>query len=65
MGNSEFVQNTSLNIKPVILIVDDEVIILGSIKYAIQLSFGNRFDIEMAEDADSAMKFWQDVSQNR
>lgn len=56
MGNSEFVQNTNLNIKPVILIVDDEVIILGSIKYAIQLSFGNRFDIEMAEDANSAME---------
>ncbi|WP_078130491.1 EAL domain-containing response regulator [Leptospira alexanderi] len=56
MGNNEFIQNTNLNIKPVILVIDDEVVVLKSIKCAIQLSFGSRFEVEIAEDADSAME---------
>lgn len=45
---------------PVILLVDDEQIILRGLKEQLKLAFGNEFDIETAEDAESAWEILEE-----
>ncbi len=52
-----------LSNKPVILCVDDEVIVLESLKRELKENFGNRFIYEMAENADDAMEILEDLQE--
>lgn len=48
---------------PVILCVDDEKIILDSIKTQLKRHFGNRFDYEIASSADEAQEIIEELVQ--
>jgi CheY-like chemotaxis protein len=48
---------------PIILCVDDEKIILDSIKAQLKRHFGNRFDYELAGSADEAMEVIEELVQ--
>ncbi|XDD51350.1 EAL domain-containing protein [Leptospira sp. WS92.C1] len=45
---------------PVILLVDDELIILRGLKEQLKLAFGKEYDIETAEDAESAWEILEE-----
>ncbi|AYV54932.1 EAL domain-containing response regulator [Leptospira kmetyi] len=49
--------------KPVILLVDDELIILRGLKEQLKLAFGKDYDIETAEDAESAWEILEEYSE--
>ncbi len=49
--------------KPVILCVDDEKVILESLKTQLQLAFGNAYLYEVAEDANDALELINELSE--
>jgi CheY-like chemotaxis protein len=53
-----------LSKKPVILCVDDEVIVLESLKRELKESFANRFLYEMAENADDALEIIEELQED-
>ncbi|EQA55694.1 EAL domain-containing protein [Leptospira kmetyi] len=59
------VQNSNLNSRPVILVIDDEIVILASVKYAIEAAFGNKYEIEVAESGEIALKILEHYKQAR
>lgn len=48
-------------VKPVILCVDDEKIILSSLKEQLQIAVGDRFNIEQAESGEEALELLQEL----
>jgi serine phosphatase RsbU (regulator of sigma subunit) len=50
--------------KPVILCVDDEKVVLDSLKTELKDSFGNNYSIETAENGSEALEIVNDVLQN-
>ncbi|QDK27694.1 EAL domain-containing protein [Leptospira weilii] len=54
MDENENSREESAEQRPVILLVDDEPSILKGLKEQLKLEFGSDFDIEIAEDAESA-----------
>ncbi len=49
--------------KPVILCVDDERIVLDSLSTQLKSSFGDKYFIEVAEDADEALEVINELSE--
>jgi DNA-binding NtrC family response regulator len=49
--------------KPVILCVDDEVLILDSLKMQLRREFGDNYLYEMAENADEALEILDELAQ--
>jgi serine phosphatase RsbU (regulator of sigma subunit) len=47
--------------KPAILCVDDEIIVLNSLKAELRVAFGERFIIEVAENATDALEIFTDL----
>jgi len=47
--------------RPVILCVDDEKIVLSSLKEQLKRPFGKRFDIETVESAEEALEIFQEL----
>ena len=50
--------------KSVILCVDDEKVVLNSLKTQLKRAFGNAYQYEMAEDATDALEVIQDLHQD-
>ncbi|MEZ5672839.1 MAG: response regulator [Thiotrichaceae bacterium] len=50
--------------KPVILCVDDEVVILDSLKMQLKREFGDNYFYEMAENADEALEILDELEQD-
>jgi CheY-like chemotaxis protein len=48
--------------KPVILCVDDEVVVLRSLKAQLKQSFGNNYNYELAEDANEALELIEELA---
>ena len=53
-----------LSNKPVILCVDDEVMVLESLKRELKESFANRFLYEMAENAADALEIIEELQED-
>ncbi|WP_341732014.1 response regulator [Microcoleus sp. EPA2] len=49
--------------KPVILCVDDEIVVLNSLKIQLKKEFGDTYLYEIAENADEAMEIIQEIEQ--
>lgn len=49
--------------KPVILCVDDEKVVLDSLKRQLKQAFGNNYQYEVAEDADEALELIDELNQ--
>lgn len=47
--------------KPAILFVDDEILILSSLKYQVKRHFGSKFRYETANDASEAWEIIEDL----
>jgi len=47
--------------KPVILCVDDEIIVLESLREQLRQAFGNQYFYEIAQDADDALEVLQEL----
>jgi CheY-like chemotaxis protein len=47
--------------KPVILCVDDEIIVLESLREQLREAFGNQYFYEIAQDADDALEVLQEL----
>lgn len=47
--------------KPVILCVDDEVVVLNSLKIQLKKEFGNAYLYEVAENADEALEIIEEI----
>lgn len=54
MDENENSREENAEQRPVILLVDDEPSILKGLKEQLKLEFGSDFDIEIAEDAETA-----------
>ena len=50
--------------KSVILCVDDEKVVLDSLKTQLREAFGNEYQYEMAEDAEDALEVIDELSQD-
>ena len=50
--------------KSVILCVDDEKVVLDSLKTQLREAFGNAYQYEMAEDAEDALELIDELSQD-
>ena len=50
--------------KPVILCVDDEVVVLNSLKIQLKNEFGNDYIYEMAESADEALEIIEELEED-
>lgn len=50
--------------KPVILCVDDEKVILDSLKTQLKEAFGDTYQYEMAEDAEDALELIDDLNED-
>ncbi|MEG4168965.1 MULTISPECIES: response regulator [unclassified Microcoleus] len=48
-------------LKPVILCVDDEVVVLNSLKIQLKKEFGDAYLYEVAENADEAMEILEEI----
>ncbi|WP_017315696.1 response regulator [Mastigocladopsis repens] len=51
--------------KPVILCVDDEKVILESLKAQLKSAFGNAYQYEVAEDANEALELIYELTEER
>ncbi|TGM95455.1 GGDEF/EAL-containing response regulator [Leptospira yasudae] len=60
MDGNQNPQEENKDSKPVILLVDDELIILRGLKEQLKLAFGKEYDIETAEDAESAWEILEE-----
>lgn len=60
MNGNETPKKENPDSKPVILLVDDELIILRGLKEQLKLAFGKEYDIETAEDAESAWEILEE-----
>lgn len=49
--------------KPVILCVDDEKVVLNSLKRQLKQAFGNNYQYEAAENADEALELIDELTQ--
>ncbi|MEZ2229134.1 MULTISPECIES: response regulator [unclassified Microcoleus] len=49
--------------KPVILCVDDETVVLNSLKIQLKKEFGDTYLYEIAENADEAMEIIQEIEE--
>jgi CheY-like chemotaxis protein len=49
--------------KPVILCVDDEKVVLNSLKRQLKQAFGNDYQYEVAENADEALELIDELTQ--
>jgi len=49
--------------KPVILCVDDEIVVLNSLKIQLKKEFGDTYLYEIAENADEAMEIIQEIEE--
>jgi CheY-like chemotaxis protein len=49
--------------KPVILCVDDEKVVLNSLKRQLKQAFGNEYQYEVAENADEALELIDELTQ--
>lgn len=49
--------------KPVILCVDDEMVVLNSLKIQLKKEFGDTYLYEIAENADEAMEIIQEIEE--
>ena len=49
--------------KPVILCVDDEVVVLNSLKIQLKKEFGDAYLYEVAENADEALEILQEIQE--
>lgn len=47
--------------KPIILCVDDEVVVLNSLKIQLKNEFGDSYLYEVAESADEAMEIIEEI----
>ncbi len=50
--------------KPVILCVDDEVVILNSVKKQLKQAFGDTYNYEIAESADEALELIEELDED-
>jgi DNA-binding NtrC family response regulator len=50
-------------LKPVILCVDDEMVILNSLKIQLKKEFGDTYLYEIAENADEAMEIINEIGE--
>ncbi|HBE19105.1 MAG TPA: hypothetical protein DEG17_27180 [Cyanobacteria bacterium UBA11149] len=50
--------------KPVILCVDDEMVVLNSLKIQLKNEFGNNYIYEVAESADEAMEIIEEMEED-
>ena len=51
--------------KPVILCVDDEKVVLNSLKRQLKQAFGNQYQYEEAENADEALELIDELTQEK
>ena len=58
--NKHSMNKPSMN-KPVILCVDDEKIVLTSLKEQLKRPFGNKFTVETVESGEEALECLQDL----
>jgi DNA-binding NtrC family response regulator len=54
-----------LNEKAVILCVDDEMVILNSLKKQLKKAFGDTYGYEIAESADEAMEIIEEMNEDK
>jgi CheY-like chemotaxis protein len=50
--------------KPVILCVDDEIVVLDSLKIQLKQAFGDTYFYEMAESADDALEILEELHED-
>lgn len=50
--------------KPVILCVDDEVVVLNSLKIQLKKEFGDTYLYEVAENADEALEIIEEIKED-
>lgn len=51
--------------KPVILCVDDEMVVLNSLKIQLKNEFGNDYIYEVAESADEALEIIEEIEEDK
>ncbi|NJQ98923.1 MAG: response regulator, partial [Hydrococcus sp. CSU_1_8] len=50
--------------KPVIICVDDEEVVLDSLKIQLKKEFSSRYRLEVAENAEEAMEILEELSED-